>query len=203
MVTKSFHLLAIVSALGGIGPAPNARATDLSDHQRGPGFFTLVAGSCVLGAQFVLIAGDYEVAVFDQMYFALRAVHDWKPDLILADWYRSDGAQFIHELHRVPRFLPPPVVLIEGIIDPNAVSTARDLAQRRGALDFLPRPLPEEDGLDVPADRLDQLGRAAQLVAQIPHVHVDDVGERVGRGRPHRNTVDENAGDPVARARRD
>ena len=36
--------------------------SDLSDHQRGPGFFTLIAGSCVLGAQFVLIAGDYNVA---------------------------------------------------------------------------------------------------------------------------------------------
>ena len=39
-----------------------ALLSDLSDHQRGPGFFTLVAGSCVLGAQFVLIAGDYDVA---------------------------------------------------------------------------------------------------------------------------------------------
>jgi tellurite resistance protein TehA-like permease len=35
---------------------------DLADHQRGPGFFTWVAGACVLGAQFVLIAGDYELA---------------------------------------------------------------------------------------------------------------------------------------------
>jgi tellurite resistance protein TehA-like permease len=35
---------------------------DLSDHQRGPGSFTWVAGACVLGAQFVLIAGDYDLA---------------------------------------------------------------------------------------------------------------------------------------------
>jgi tellurite resistance protein TehA-like permease len=32
------------------------------DHQRGPGFFTFVAGSCVLGSQFVLIARNYDVA---------------------------------------------------------------------------------------------------------------------------------------------
>jgi len=35
---------------------------DLSNHQRGPGFFTWVAGACVLGSQFILIAGDYEFA---------------------------------------------------------------------------------------------------------------------------------------------
>ena len=38
-------------------------AGDLTDHQRGPGFFTAVAGSCILGSQFVLIAGNYHVAV--------------------------------------------------------------------------------------------------------------------------------------------
>jgi tellurite resistance protein TehA-like permease len=36
---------------------------DLTDHQRGPGFFTAVAGSCILGSQFVLIAGNYHIAV--------------------------------------------------------------------------------------------------------------------------------------------
>src|SRR6185312_7470228 len=34
-----------------------------SSHQRGPGFFTLVAGSCVLAVQFIQITGDYDVAV--------------------------------------------------------------------------------------------------------------------------------------------
>src|SRR4051794_8178156 len=31
---------------------------DLKDHNRGVGFFTMVAGTCVLGNQFVLIRGD-------------------------------------------------------------------------------------------------------------------------------------------------
>lgn len=35
---------------------------DLVDHQRGPGFFTSIAGSCILGGQFVLIAANYRVA---------------------------------------------------------------------------------------------------------------------------------------------
>ena len=35
---------------------------DMVDHQRGPGFFTFVAASCVLGSQFVLIAEDYRTA---------------------------------------------------------------------------------------------------------------------------------------------
>lgn len=32
-------------------------AADLSDHQRAPGFFTLVAGTCILGTQSVIVAG--------------------------------------------------------------------------------------------------------------------------------------------------
>ena len=36
---------------------------DMVDHQRGPGFFTFVAGSSVLGSQFVLITQDYRVAI--------------------------------------------------------------------------------------------------------------------------------------------
>jgi len=35
---------------------------DLTDHVRGPGFFTLVAGTCVLGAQLVIIADSFTVA---------------------------------------------------------------------------------------------------------------------------------------------
>jgi tellurite resistance protein TehA-like permease len=31
---------------------------DLGDHSRGPGFFTLVAGTCVLGSQLVLVGGQ-------------------------------------------------------------------------------------------------------------------------------------------------
>jgi tellurite resistance protein TehA-like permease len=37
--------------------------SDLTDYVRGPGFFTLVAGTCVLGAQLVIIAGLFTVAV--------------------------------------------------------------------------------------------------------------------------------------------
>ena len=33
------------------------------DHLRGPGFFTTVAGSSVLGAQFVVLEGDYRMAI--------------------------------------------------------------------------------------------------------------------------------------------
>jgi tellurite resistance protein TehA-like permease len=35
---------------------------DITDHARGPGFFTVVAGTCVLGSQFVIVAGQYRVA---------------------------------------------------------------------------------------------------------------------------------------------
>lgn len=36
---------------------------DLGDHARGPGFFTMVAGTCVLGSQFVLLVKDMLTAV--------------------------------------------------------------------------------------------------------------------------------------------
>lgn len=35
---------------------------DLTSHTRGPGFFTLIAGTCVLGTQFVVVVGNYAVA---------------------------------------------------------------------------------------------------------------------------------------------
>jgi tellurite resistance protein TehA-like permease len=35
---------------------------DMLDHQRGPGFFTTIAGSCILGSQFILNFGNYPVA---------------------------------------------------------------------------------------------------------------------------------------------
>lgn len=42
----------------------NQFVADLMSHQRGPGFFTMVAGTCVLGSQFIRILNAYSVAVF-------------------------------------------------------------------------------------------------------------------------------------------
>jgi hypothetical protein len=36
---------------------------DLTDHTRGPGFFTVIAGLCVLGSQLRIVAGRYQVAM--------------------------------------------------------------------------------------------------------------------------------------------
>lgn len=42
-----------------------ARLTaDLTDHRRGPGFFTIVAGTCVLGSQFVLMSQNAVMGIF-------------------------------------------------------------------------------------------------------------------------------------------
>lgn len=41
---------------------PRELGRDLIDHGRGPGFFTSVAASGVLGSQFVLLSRDYEIA---------------------------------------------------------------------------------------------------------------------------------------------
>lgn len=37
-------------------------AADLASHMRGPGFFTLVAGTCVLGSQFVVVIENFAAA---------------------------------------------------------------------------------------------------------------------------------------------
>ncbi|MDO8548773.1 MAG: tellurite resistance/C4-dicarboxylate transporter family protein, partial [Ignavibacteria bacterium] len=35
---------------------------DMIDHQKGPGFFTVVAGSCILGSQFIIIFENYSAS---------------------------------------------------------------------------------------------------------------------------------------------
>jgi tellurite resistance protein TehA-like permease len=46
-----------------VGFFPRVKA-DISDHVRGPGFFTVIAGTCVLGSQLVIVAGQYRAAGF-------------------------------------------------------------------------------------------------------------------------------------------
>lgn len=48
---------------------------DISDHQRAPGFFTIVAGTCVLGTQNVVVirAGSGKLDTRDRWNFCLRS----------------------------------------------------------------------------------------------------------------------------------
>lgn len=41
---------------------PKRFVADIIDHAKSPGFLTFVAGSCVLGSQFIIIYGNYTVA---------------------------------------------------------------------------------------------------------------------------------------------
>jgi tellurite resistance protein TehA-like permease len=36
---------------------------DIADHVRGPGFFTVVAGTCVLGSELIIVLGAYRIAL--------------------------------------------------------------------------------------------------------------------------------------------
>src|SRR5262245_39347272 len=36
---------------------------DIKDHVRGPGFFTVVAGTCVLGSSLLIVADRYRIAL--------------------------------------------------------------------------------------------------------------------------------------------
>lgn len=42
---------------------PREVVFDMTDHQKGPGFFTSVAGTCVLGAQYILMYDIFNVAL--------------------------------------------------------------------------------------------------------------------------------------------
>jgi tellurite resistance protein TehA-like permease len=71
---------------------PNVLA-DVANHARGPGFFTLVAGTCVLGSALLIIAGAYQVAsvlwvlgialwlLVTYSFFTVATVRDQKPTL--------------------------------------------------------------------------------------------------------------------------
>ncbi len=66
---------------------------DISNHARGPGFFTLVAGTCVLGSQLIIVADSYRVAnvlwwlgillwvVIIYAFFAAATLREEKPTL--------------------------------------------------------------------------------------------------------------------------
>jgi tellurite resistance protein TehA-like permease len=66
---------------------------DLNSHARGPGFFTVVAGTCVLGTQFLIVAGQSRVAhvlwiagiglwaVVMYAFFTATVVREDKPSL--------------------------------------------------------------------------------------------------------------------------
>ncbi len=85
----------------------------------------------------------HSVRVCTGLTGALQTTCVWKPDLVLADWYQSDGPKFIDELDRIPGIRRPPVVLVDAFPLEKAVEGVRELAQKRGATEFIPRQLPE------------------------------------------------------------
>lgn len=58
-VAYAWLSLLLIIRLGAFFPKVRA---DLSDHVRGPGFFTVIAGTCVLGTQLMIVAGRSTIA---------------------------------------------------------------------------------------------------------------------------------------------
>ena len=68
-------------------------AADFADNARGPGFFTVVAGTCVFGSQLLIVAGLYQIAgilwvsglvswtVIMYSFFAAMTLKENKPSL--------------------------------------------------------------------------------------------------------------------------
>jgi tellurite resistance protein TehA-like permease len=88
-----FYVLLCVLILARIIRFPAQFLADLTDHARSPGFFTLVAGTNVLGSQFVLLASNQAVALGLWMaallvwlvliftFFTVMTVKEQKPGL--------------------------------------------------------------------------------------------------------------------------
>ncbi len=67
---------------------------DLGDHVRGPGFFTIVAGTCVLGSQLIIVCGQFQVAavlwfagvtlwvLIMYAFFTAITIKESKPELV-------------------------------------------------------------------------------------------------------------------------
>ncbi len=95
---------------------------DISDHQRAPGFFTIVAGTCVLGTQNVVVAGAVGLATalwwlglglwFAVMYtfFTAVTVRVRKPTL----------ARGINGAWLIAAVSTQSVVVLRGVIDGSA-----------------------------------------------------------------------------------
>lgn len=58
----AYAVLSFLLMIRVIGFYPRVKA-DLTDHTRGPGFFTVIAGTCVLGSQLLIVAGRYQAAM--------------------------------------------------------------------------------------------------------------------------------------------
>jgi tellurite resistance protein TehA-like permease len=58
IINKAAYIILWILLISRVVFFHNQVVTDIADHLRGPGFFTLVAGTCVLGSQFVLLSGD-------------------------------------------------------------------------------------------------------------------------------------------------
>lgn len=62
VVNVAAYLILWVLTLARVLWSCSRLAADLSNHARGPGLFTLVAGTCVLGMQFLVVAGIPRIA---------------------------------------------------------------------------------------------------------------------------------------------
>ena len=61
-LNAAFFVILWMMLLARIACYPGRVRSDLNDHMRGPGFFTVVAATCVLGSQLVIVAAQFQIA---------------------------------------------------------------------------------------------------------------------------------------------
>ena len=92
-LNMTFYVVLWALTIARLANFPHRLVADLFDHQRAPGFFTLVAGTCVLATQTALVGGAHHLAgmlwwlglglwfVVMYAFFTAVTVRDRKPTL--------------------------------------------------------------------------------------------------------------------------
>lgn len=112
---------------------------------------------------------------------ALQTIVVWQPDLVLADWFDSDGPKLIEELHAVfagPSFrhtTPPPVVLVTEASSVEALQRYLERALHLGATDVLPMPAVASSVRQTVGELLNGTRRVHAALELIISVESDDV----------------------------
>lgn len=84
---------------------------------------------------------DHIVSFVDRPVEAAYLARAFPQDVVIAEWFDSDGKEVIREIKRLQDFTPPPVILTADLRVPGVTHKATRQALRYGASWFIPLPM--------------------------------------------------------------